>query len=155
MVLVPDELQLTAFIADALRAHDSETASLLRMLKSSLHNTAITQGSPLDEQARMTLYCKEIKQRREAAGIFAANGRPQLAAKEDAEAESIEEFLPKSASREQIIDAAKEMLPNIEKNSPSAKGVLIKLLRNKFGANADGGLIAEIATTMLLEWSNF
>lgn len=150
MVLVPDEQQLTLLVADALRSHDSAKASLLRMLKHSLHNAAIAQGSTLSEQERIAVYRKEVKQRHEAADVFAKGGRTDTALQEQAEAASISLFLPALANRDQVLTTARELLASaqMEGLAPN-KGLLIKQIREHLAGNADGKVVAEVVSELL------
>ncbi|MGV7637364.1 GatB/YqeY domain-containing protein, partial [Mycobacterium kansasii] len=68
----------------------------LRMLLSAIQNeeTSGTAHALTDEEF-LKVVAREVKKRGEAAEIFEANGRDELAAKERAEAEVMSRYLPK------------------------------------------------------------
>lgn len=150
MVLAPDEQTLTLLVADALRAHDSTQASLLRMLKHSLHNAAIAKGGALNDQERVSVYRKEVKQRQEAAEVFEKGGRLDTAQQERDEAKHISTFLPALVSHAQVTTVARSYINlALAQGLAPNKGVLIKQIREELAGNADGKLIAEVVSELL------
>ena len=77
-------------ITAAMKAREEEKLGALRMIKTALQKQQIDSMKPLDENAEMQVMNMLLKQRREAADLFRKGDRPELAAKEEAEARIVE-----------------------------------------------------------------
>src|SRR5580704_14317197 len=90
------EIAVNQQVIIAMKAHDGERTTTLRLIKNALKNKAIEkreQLTPAEEQAALATM---IKQRRDSIEQFTKGNRPELAAKEAGEIAVIEEFLPKA-----------------------------------------------------------
>ena len=93
----------------ALKAGEKERLSGLRLLSSELGNRRIELGRDLTDEDAIEVLMKALKQRRESEEQYAKGARPELAAREAAEAEVIRGYLPAQLSDEELnamIDAA-------------------------------------------------
>ncbi|HYO47205.1 MAG TPA: GatB/YqeY domain-containing protein [Gemmatimonadota bacterium] len=93
----------------ALKAREKERLSTLRLLSSELKNRRIELGRDLSDDDAVEVLLRALKQRRESEDQFTKGGRPELAAREAAEAEVIREYLPEPLVAEELdgmIDAA-------------------------------------------------
>ena len=93
----------------ALKAGEKDRLSGLRLLSSELQNRRIELGRALSDDEAIEVLMRALKQRRESEEQFANGGRPELAAREAAEAEVIRSFLPEPLSDEELeamVDAA-------------------------------------------------
>jgi uncharacterized protein YqeY len=105
----PDEPTISALEARiredlraAQRARDQVLIDTLRLALGAFHNEEVARTDqdhkqhrkPLDEQDRLALLEKQIKQRTEAAQLFRQGNRPELAEKEEREAGILQAYLP-------------------------------------------------------------
>lgn len=93
----------------ALKAREKERLSTLRLLSSELKNRRIELGRDLSDDDAVEVLMRALKQRRESEDQFTRGGRPELAAREAAEAEVIRGYLPEPLADEELdgmIDAA-------------------------------------------------
>lgn len=93
----------------ALKARERARVSALRLLTAELQNRRIELGRDLTDEDAIEILGRALKQRREAEEQFSRGGRPELAAKEAAEADVIREYLPEPIAEEELsrlIDAA-------------------------------------------------
>lgn len=93
----------------ALKARERERVSALRLLSSELTNKRIELGRDLTDDDAIDVLTRALKQRRESEEQFVKGGRPELAAKEAAEAEVIRTYLPEPIAEDELnhmIDAA-------------------------------------------------
>lgn len=139
---------IEADVVAALKARDALTAGTLRMLIARLKNEQIAAGSPLDESGTVRIIQSEHKRRKEAAAEYERGGRPELAEKELAEAAVLERYLPAQVGEVEIAAAFEELSAG---KGWTAKdmGVAVKALKERFGAAADGALLARIAKEKL------
>jgi uncharacterized protein YqeY len=91
-------------IKDAMRAKDQDRLRALRAIKSLilLEETSGNSTGELTTDAEMKILTKAAKQRKDSMEVFVAQGRSDLAEKEQAELTVIEEFLPKQLTEEEL-----------------------------------------------------
>lgn len=101
--------RIEADVKSAMRAGDKLRVSTLRMLSSELKNERIAKGEDLDEDEVVGVLAKARKRRLEAEEQYRDAGRADLAEKEAAEADIIQEYLPEPIGVDELdrlIDAA-------------------------------------------------
>ncbi len=141
----------------AMKAHDAERTTTLRLIKNALKNKAIEKRAPLtpaeSEQALATM----IKQRRDSIDQFTKGNRPELAAKEATEIAVIEEFLPKALDEAGLAALVNETVAEVaaasgQKLTPKEMGAVMKAVQAKLqasGARAEGRLVSELVKKAL------
>lgn len=139
--------QIEADIKTAMVQKDSQTLSVLRMLKSSLHNKSIETKAELDDAQVVKVLKTEAKKRGDAAEAYRAGGRPELAAQEDEELIVIQKYLPA-----QLDDAAVRALIDevvAELGDGAQFGVVMKTVMAKAGSQADGKQVSALVKACL------
>ncbi|MCX6550910.1 MAG: GatB/YqeY domain-containing protein [Acidobacteria bacterium] len=99
MSLVAD---VNARITRAMKAHDQQGLSALRMLKAAFVNREIERGHALDDPEALQVVASLIKQRRESIDQFQKGGRQDLVDKETAELVLLEALMPPPLSLDEI-----------------------------------------------------
>ncbi len=120
------ETQIMAQLEEAMKAKNTVALEALRAVKSELL-LAKTSGAngELSEDQEIALLQKLVKQRKEAAEQFEANQRTELAEKELAQAEVIQQFLPAQLSDEELTAAITEIVAEVGATSPKDMGKVI------------------------------
>ena len=131
----------------AMKAREELKLSTLRMMKSGVKSKEIDKRAPLTDAETLQILSTMIKQRKDSIEQFTKGGRPELAAKEAAEIELIETYMPKSAGEEEIQAAIREVLAGM--SAPTAKdvGPAMKAVMAKFaatGQRVDGKQVNEL-----------
>ena len=151
------EIQVNQHIIVAMKAHDAERTTTLRLIKNALKNKAIeTRAAPTlaeEQQALATM----VKQRRDSIDQFTKGNRPELAAKEAAEIAVIEEFLPKAldeAGLAAIVTEAVAEVAAAKGSAPTPKemGTVIKAVQAKLQAaslRAEGRAVSDLVKKAL------
>lgn len=151
------ESVVSAAVIVAMKAHDGERTTTLRLIKNALKNKLIEKRADLtkaeEEQALATM----IKQRRDSIDQFTKGNRPELAAKEATEIQVIEEFLPKALDeagvKELVASAVAEVTSaNGAKPTPKEMGLVMKAVQAKVaasGARAEGRVVSEAVKAAL------
>ena len=135
----------------AMKAHDGERTTTLRLIKNALKNKAIEKRellTPAEEQAALATM---IKQRRDSIEQFTKGNRPELAAKEATEIAVIEEFLPKALDEAGLSALVTEVLAELaaaagKSLTPKEMGQGIKAVQARLqaaGVRAEGRLVSE------------
>lgn len=126
----------------ALKAREKERLSALRLLTSELKNRRIELQRDLTDDDAIEILSKALKQRQEAAEQFTRGNRPELAARESAEAEVIREYLPEPVSEEELdgmIDAA---IAEVRATSMRDMGAVMGRLMPLVKGRADGAAVS-------------
>jgi uncharacterized protein YqeY len=138
-------------IITAMKARDAERTTALRMVKTALKNKEIEKRAPLDEAESQQILTTLIKQRRDSIEQFTKGNRPELAAKEAAEIEMIEAYMPKAAGEEEIrslvLETLAELATSGAKLGPKDMGTAMKAVQARIqaaGLRADGRQVSEI-----------
>ena len=137
---------------EAFKNKDESRKSVLSMLKSEIKNREIEmklKDKDLPDEETVSLLIRMVKQRKESAKSYEEGGRDDLAEKEKAEINILEEYLPEQMSDEEI---KKELENIINKQNISGKGEVGKLMgiaMGKLKGKAEGGKIKMIAEEML------
>jgi len=148
MTTTPQQ-RIEADVKTALKAGEKEKLSTLRMLLTEIKNEKIRRMGEVDEAGFVSLVRKAIKQREEAAAQYKTGGRPELAAKEEAEAKMLAEYLPAQVDEGQIRAAIQEVVDARGLSGPAAIGPIMKEMLARFGSSADGATINRLAREVL------
>ncbi|MDP0399892.1 GatB/YqeY domain-containing protein [Tsukamurella strandjordii] len=128
----------------AMKAKDTLVTGTLRMLLSAIQNeeTSGTAHALTDEEF-LKVVAREVKKRGEAAEIFTANGRDELAEKERAEAEVMSRYLPKQLSEDELNSLVDDAVAQVKADlgeDPTVRnmGQIMKIANAKAAGAADG-----------------
>lgn len=94
----------------------------------------------------------EAKKRSEAAEIYAQAGRTDAAAKEKSELAVLERYLPAAMSEAEIAAVVAEEVAAAAaagNTGPKAMGAVVKAVRARVGASADGSVVANLVKSAL------
>ena len=150
----PVKTRLQAALTAAMKARDELALSTIRMLRAAIMNAEVAGDEAIelsDEQAIAVLR-SEAKKRAESAAVYEENDRPESAAKERAELEVIERYLPAAMSDDDLVAIVDEEVATAAANGAEggkAMGMVIKAVRERAGASADGGRIAALVKAKL------
>jgi uncharacterized protein YqeY len=137
--------QLQKDLVAAMKAKDEAKLSTVRMIKTALQKAQVVDPSkPLTEAIEQQLLKSLVKQRIDAAEMFRKGGREELALKEEHERTLIEEYLPASATEEEIESAVAAALAETGATSAKQMGLVIKAAQAKLaGKTVDGKSVSE------------
>ena len=150
----PVKTRLQVDLTAAMKARDELALSTIRMLRAAIMNAEVAGDEAIelsDEQAIAVLQ-SEAKKRAESAAVYEENDRPESAAKERAELEVIERYLPAAMSDDDLVAIVdEEVAAAAAKGAEGGKamGMVIKAVRERAGASADGGRIAALVKAKL------
>ena len=92
---------------------------------------------------------KQIKQRQDSIEQFEKGGRPELAAKEKAEIDIMKVYLPTEMAADEIKAVIDQVVKETGAASVKDMGNVMKVVREKVGARADGKLVSELVKEKL------
>src|SRR5215213_6521189 len=144
--------RLVADMTQAMKDRDTNKLSTLRMAKSALMNEENKRGvgTVLSDDEVTKVLQSLVKQRKDSIEQFTANGRTELAEKEQAELAVLEEYLPKAATAEEISAAVEAAVNETGASSMKDMGSVMKAALAKLaGRTADGKLVSETVKAKL------
>jgi hypothetical protein len=113
-------------------------------------NRKIEKGGELTDEEITKALQSLVKQRKDSIEQYNNAGRAELAAKEQAEVVVIEEYLPQSATREEIEAAVAAAISETGASSMKEMGAVMKAaLAGLQGKSADGKLVSETVKSKL------
>lgn len=136
--------QIQKDMVAAMKAKDEARLGTIRMIKTALKKLEVDSMKPLDETTEMQVLNTLMKQRRESADMFRKGDRLELAEKEEAELKQIEEYMPASATDEDIDAAIAAAMSETGITSIKQMGVVMKAAQAKLtGKRVDGKAMSE------------
>jgi uncharacterized protein YqeY len=142
-------------LQSAMKSGDKARLSVLRMLLTDIQSAGLrgtTTSGDLDEAGFQALVRKAIKQRRESVEQFRDGQRPELAAKEELEAEILAGYLPQQATEAELRAAIASIVADLAAQGvagPAAIGAIMKATLARFGGAADGATVNRLARELL------
>lgn len=144
--------KIVSDMTTAMKARDADRLGTLRMVKAAVMNEENKRGvgTVLTDEEITKLLNTLVKQRKDAIEQFTANGRTELAEKEKVELVILEEYLPQSASAEEIANAVTEAISETGASSIKEMGLVMKATLAKLaGKTVDGKLVSETVKAKL------
>jgi hypothetical protein len=139
-------------LKEAMKAREAERLGVLRMLKSALKMASIEQGGAearLDDAAALAVVRKELKKRQDAIEGFEKGNRPDLAAREKAEAEILQKYLPQPLTSEELQSLAAGVIAELGATSKAQMGQVMKLATERAAGRADGRALSAAVGALL------
>ena len=136
--------QVQVDVKDAMKRGEKERVSALRLLLSELQKAEKDGGG--DELA---LLRRERKRRIEAATAYSEGGREDLAAKEHAEAQIIDSYLPAELSDDELAAIVADAVAESGAAGPAQIGLAIKSAIARVDGRADGRRVSELVKRAL------
>ena len=149
--MLREDLQNT--LKEAMKAKDMGTVSAVRLIIAGLKEKDVTARGAGKECASdaelLAMMQTMIKQRNESIKIYNEGGRPELAAKEQAEISVIERFLPKQLSEEETKAAITAIITKIGASGMKDMGKVMAELKTAYAGQIDMGKASGLIKTLL------
>lgn len=133
----------------AMKARDGELTTTLRMGIGAIKNEKVAgkQARELTQADEIAVLQREVRTRRDSAQAYTDGGRPELAAKELAEAEVLAAYLPAMLSEAELDALIAEEVAAAQADSgepPTMRqmGGIIKAVNERAAGRAEGKTVA-------------
>ncbi len=146
------QAQIDEDLKVAMKAREPERLGVIRMLKAALKNASIEKGGMtylLDDASAMAIVRKELKKRQDSIEGFEKGHRPDLAAKEKAEAEILAAYLPKALSPEEVAALVAAAIAETGATSKAQMGAVMKVATERAAGRADGKALSTAVAAQL------
>jgi len=138
-------------IKAAMLAKEKIRLEALRGAKKEFLEAKTAKGADgeLTDETAVKIIQKMIKQRKDSAGIYAEQNRPELAEKELAEVVVLEEYLPKQMTPEELEAALKGIIEKVGATSAKDMGKVMGVASKELAGKAEGRAISEAVKKIL------
>jgi len=136
----------------ALRQKQTEKLSVLRGLKTALHNKEI-ELKPLKKEMTEEVFIeviqKEAKKRREAAEMYKKGERKELAEKEEKELAILDQYLPEQFSDDKVKELVVKAIQAVNPAGPQDFGKVMGRVMAEAKGQVQGDKVKEIVQEQL------
>ncbi|GBC99310.1 hypothetical protein HRbin17_01832 [bacterium HR17] len=133
----------------AMKARDELKISVLRLLRSAIHNAEIDKRRALTDDEILGVIQSEARKRRESIEAFEQGGRTDLADRERAELAILEGYLPQALSREELLALVRATVRQVGAFSIRDMGKVMAALMPQVRGRADGREVNELVRQIL------
>jgi uncharacterized protein YqeY len=141
--------QLDADMKTAMKSRDSLRLETIRGVRGAIRNKEIDAGGELDDEAILRVIRTLVKQRSDSIEQYQAAGRSELAEKESAEKDVLEEYLPAGPDPAEIERVVVEVIAETGAAGPRDMGKVMKPCLDRLGPAADGKLVSQTVKRLL------
>ena len=128
-------------VKDAMRAKDKPRLGTIRLITAAIKQREVDERIELDDTQVLVVLDKMCKQRRESITQFEQAGRDDLAAKEKAELELIQQYLPEQLGEAEINELINAAMEQTGASSMKDMGKVMGQLKPKLQGRADMGAV--------------
>jgi uncharacterized protein YqeY len=136
-------------LKEALKQKDAIKTSVLRMLKSDLHNLSIQKKEEIREENIIKVIQKHARQHKDSIEQFKKGNREDLVQKEEKELAILESFLPEMLSEEELQKIIKDVIAELGAATKKEMGSVIKEVVARAKGKADGKTVSQIVSGLL------
>ena len=129
--------RITDDMKDAMRAHQAERLSTIRLLLAAIKQREVDERKELTDADILTVLDKMVKQRRDSIAQFEAGKRMDLVAKEQAEVAVLQQYLPQALTDAEIDAAIDEAIAATGAAGAAGMGKVMAALKARLAGRAD------------------
>ena len=143
--------RINSDVKEAMKAKDKVRLAALRDIKSKilLVLTETAGAETLDDTEVTKILSKQLKQREDTCAIYKEQGREDLVAEEEAQAEVIRAYLPKPLSEDELRAAVLDIVQELGATSMADMGRVMGTASARLAGQADGKAISAIVRSAL------
>ena len=133
----------------AMRERDVLRRSVLRLIRSEVHNEEIALQKPLDDDGIVGVLSRQVRQRRESIYEFRKGQREDLVQREENELAVLQEYLPPQLTVEEITALVQGVIRETGAQAPGDKGKVMGRLMPQVKGKAEGSAVNEVVAKLL------
>lgn len=151
--------QIEAELKSALKSGEKEKTGVLRFLISAIKNHQIEIKAKdeqyLKDEEVIAVIRRQVKQRKDSIAEYEKGGRQELADKEKAEMEMLENYLPAQAGEAKIREVVKAKIAELGMDKPASSadksgfGKLMGAAMTELKGQADGDAVKKVVEEAL------
>ena len=123
--------------------------NVIQMVRAAVLQVEKDKQIELTDEQIIDVIAKESKKRKDSLADYEKSGREELIKQINEEIEILAEYLPKPLSKEELEKVIEEVIASIGATTMKEMGAVMKAVKEKVGAAADGKTINEIVKSKL------
>jgi uncharacterized protein len=141
--------RLEADLTSAMKERDTSRRDALRLILASLRAAEKELQRPLHEDEELQVLQRERKRRLESIEAFQGAGRDEQAAKEQAELEVLEEFMPEPLAEDELERIVDDAIAEVGATSMRDLGRVMADVMPQIAGRADGSAVSQLVREKL------
>jgi uncharacterized protein YqeY len=133
----------------AMRSKDKDRLTTLRLITAAIKQKEVDERIDMDDAAVITVLEKMVKQRKDSITQYSQAGRDDLAAKEQAELDLLQTYLPAQMSEAELTTLIDKAVADTGASSMKDMGKLMGVIKPQVAGKADMGLVSKIVKSKL------
>lgn len=146
-------MEMTQRVAEdlkqAMKDRDKLRLNVLRMVKAAVKNQEIDRGAALSDEDVLSVFQKELKQRKDSLASFEQAGRTDLVDEVKAEIAVLMSYLPQPLTEAELTELAAASIAATGATSKADMGKVMSDLMPKIRGRADGKAAQQVVTQLL------
>ena len=134
--------RITEDMKTAMRAKDAPRLLTIRGLLAAIKQREVDERITLDDAAVVAIIDKLVKQRKDSIMQFTAGNRPDLVAKEVAEQNELESYLPQRLGADEIKAEVAKIVAELGAAGPVDMGRVMAAVKPRLAGKADMGTVS-------------
>lgn len=135
--------RITEAMKDAMRAREKERLGTIRLILADFKRIEVDERIEIDDERALVILDKMLKQRRDSINQFTDGGRQDLADKEQAEIEVIQDFLPTPLTPAEIDALVAAAISTTGAESVKDMGKVMAIVKPQVQGRADVGAVSQ------------
>ena len=133
----------------SMREKNNVRKNVIQMVRAAILQVEKDKQIELNDEQIIEVIAKESKKRKDSLPDYEKSGREDLISQVNEEIEILAEYLPKPLSKEELEKIIEEVISATGATSIKEMGIVMKNVKEKVGAAADGKTINEIVRQKL------
>ncbi len=146
---MPIQAKMQEDLRQAMRDKDALRRSVLRYLRSEIHNEEIASQKELDDEGILRVLSRQAQQRRDSIEAYESANRQDLVDKENGELAIILEYLPQQLSRDEISELVNQAIEEVGATGPADMGKVMGKIMPQVRGRAEGREVNAIVSEQL------
>jgi uncharacterized protein YqeY len=145
------EAKVMEGMKDAMKTKNEALLRALRAIKAEIIKAKTEPGAngAVTEEGELKLLQRMAKQRKDSLEVFTAQGRADLAQKEQEELDIIEQFLPKQLGADELKVILDKIIAEVGAAGPQDMGKVMGVATKQLAGQADGKVVSALVKELL------
>ena len=135
----------------AMKARDKERLATIRLIQAEFKRIEVDERIEIDDARALAILDKMVKQRRDSIAQYTDAGRDELAAREQAEIDVIQEYLPAQLSEAELAEMVDAAIAAAGGSGMQAMGAVMGQLKPQLQGRADMGAVSQLVKAKLTQ----
>ena len=140
---------IRAAMKAAMKAKDKERLGTIRLIQAEFKRIEVDERIEVDDARALAVLDKMVKQRRDSIAQYTDAGRDELAAREQAEIDVIQEYLPAQLSEAELAEMVDAAIAAAGGSGMQAMGAVMGQLKPQLQGRADMGAVSQLVKAKL------